>query len=92
MNSIFNQKRSQKIEDKWVENGLYYKLVRFAHNWPPARRAYAPEGMMEQWNGGMVGLKEFLIIQISLFSPLFPIFQHSIIPCRMHKQIAIKNI
>ena len=22
-------------------------LVRFAHNWPPARMAYAPEGIME---------------------------------------------
>ncbi len=27
---------------------FYYKLVRFARNWPPARRPYAPEGMMEQ--------------------------------------------
>jgi hypothetical protein len=26
-----------------------YKLGRFAHNWPPAPRAYAPEGMLKQW-------------------------------------------
>ena len=31
------------------------KLVRFVHNWPPARRSYAPEGMMEQWNSGIMG-------------------------------------
>jgi hypothetical protein len=31
------------------------KLVRFAHNWPPVRWAYAPEGMMEYWNIGFFG-------------------------------------
>jgi hypothetical protein len=36
--------------------------------------------MMEQWNTGMVGLKEFLTIKIRLFSSLFPIFQYSNIP------------
>ena len=25
-------------------------LVLFAHNWPPACNAYAPEGMLEYWN------------------------------------------
>jgi hypothetical protein len=27
------------------------------HNWPPARRAYAPEGMLEYWNNGTMGKK-----------------------------------
>ena len=34
---------------------IEYELVRFAHNWPPARRAYAPEGMLEYWNNGVMG-------------------------------------
>ncbi len=25
-----------------------------AHNWPPARNAYAPEGIMEYWNDGIM--------------------------------------
>jgi len=29
------------------------KHMRAGHNWPPARRAYAPEGMLEYWNDGL---------------------------------------
>jgi hypothetical protein len=31
--------------------------VRSAHNWPPACRAYAPEGMLEYWNDGKMGFE-----------------------------------
>jgi len=43
-------------------------------------------GMMEQWNGGMMGLKrkKTLEFHLSLFlsplAPNIPLFQHSIIP------------
>jgi hypothetical protein len=32
-----------------INNKLKKNLVRFAHNGPPARRAYAQEGIMEYW-------------------------------------------
>ncbi|RZB38508.1 MAG: hypothetical protein SRB2_00256 [Desulfobacteraceae bacterium Eth-SRB2] len=35
--------------------------------------------------------KEFFAISIFYFSLLFPIFQHSTIPFRWHKQVAIKR-
>ncbi|MDH3885953.1 MAG: hypothetical protein OET63_17165, partial [Desulfobacterales bacterium] len=42
-----------------IKEGCYsckvHELVRFAHTWPPARKAYAPEGIMEQWNDGIMG-------------------------------------
>jgi hypothetical protein len=36
--------------------------------------------MMEQWNTGIMGLKEFFCNYYVLLLPLFPIFQHSSIP------------
>jgi len=35
--------------------------------------------MLENWNDGIMGLKEFLII-ILFFHLLFPVFHYSIIP------------
>ena len=39
----------------------YFKLIKqernegLRPNWPPARGAYAPEGMLEYWNYGIMG-------------------------------------
>jgi len=43
-------------------------------------RSFAPIGMMEHWNTGIMGLKEFFCNYYVLLLPLFPIFQHSSIP------------
>jgi hypothetical protein len=48
--------------------------------WPPARRAYAPEGMMECWNNGRMGSKAFLIMKIDFLPILNPIFYYSNTP------------
>lgn len=51
-------------------------MVRLAHNWPPARRAFALEGMVEQWSNGIMGLKVFFIffnvvpLLLPKFSPI----------------------
>ena len=37
---------------------VIHNIIRSAHNWPPAHRAYAPEGILECWNNGMMGLKK----------------------------------
>ncbi len=39
-----------------------------------------------------MGLKDFLTIKMVFFPLLPPIFQHSILPCGWHKQVAIKRL
>jgi len=41
-----------------------------------------PIGIMESWNGGMMGLKEYHQIKNDLFRFLFPMFHYSNIPLR----------
>jgi len=43
--------------DKTTDNGQQTtdKLKGLRPHWHPARRSYAPEGMMEFWNMGMMG-------------------------------------
>jgi hypothetical protein len=63
-------------------------------------RGFAPIGIMEQWSDGTMGElvlnevegKEFFDNLNGLFSLLPSIFQHSILPCRWHKQVAIKKL
>jgi len=52
------ENRFRKVHRKTAPYGfdIEDKLARFAHNWPPAPRAYAPEGILEYWNTGMLGL------------------------------------
>jgi hypothetical protein len=50
--------------------------------------------MMECWNSGIMGLKEFFYNLNGIFSafiPNIPAFHHSSIPSRWHKQGAINK-
>ena len=38
---------SNSVFGKWLVLNFTKLTIRFAHSWPPARRAYAPGGMME---------------------------------------------
>jgi len=43
-------------------------------------RGFAPIGIMECWNVGIMGLKEFCLLLKSISSLFFPLFHYSIIP------------
>jgi hypothetical protein len=70
------------------------KLVRFAHNWPPARRV-APTPRRECWQNGIVGsglmqcwindpflggIDDKIKMAVILLKTNIPVFHHSIIP------------
>jgi hypothetical protein len=44
------------------------KHMQAGHNWPPARRAYAPEGMLEYWNVGVMGFGEDVLLITSILT------------------------
>jgi len=37
-------------------------------------------GMLEYWNGGMMGLKEFYLLKMIFYPLFYPIFHYSNIP------------
>jgi hypothetical protein len=43
-------------------------------------RGFAPIGMLEYWNNGMMGMKEFYQLKYDLFLFYYPLFQYSNIP------------
>ena len=65
------------------------KLVRFAHNWPPARRACAPEGILGYWKNGKLGYCKIPIDSELNRGISFFLKHHSIIPS-FH--VRVKNI
>ena len=52
---LYPLKAADTFREPLIFNGNKLKLEAFRSNWPPARTAYAPEGMMECWNNGTMG-------------------------------------
>ena len=70
---------------------------RAGYNWPPARRAYAPEGMLEYWNTGILGsgkmvswvIVKFLLRKLNRKMSSF-LNHHSIIPSFHYSMCELK--
>jgi hypothetical protein len=70
----------------------YYSLDQgLRPGWPPARRAYAPERILEYQEDGIMGLnvfcRFFLKQTFPALKPDVPLFQHSTIPDGRKKKI-----
>jgi len=65
-------------------------LVRFVQNWPLACRAYATEGIMEDWNNAFNGILSFFIKKLVQF--LNPLFHHSNMGVKIKLSFIYNNI